>query len=86
MSAVASERARRGGGEAPDLDRRMKEISTQLDEIGRQQDELGHLQDEGEKRQEDLGREQDRESHRVEGELRALMDRAIQSRQAEPVR
>lgn len=85
MSAVSSERAKRGGGQAPDLDRRMKEISAKLDEIGRQQDELARQQGDLEKQQEAIGHEQDQESRRVERELRSLMDRAVQSRLAEPV-
>lgn len=61
------------------LGRRMEELGRQMEPLARQQGELG-------RRQSDLGRQMEQLSERVKGEIRELVDEAIESGKAKPLR
>jgi beta-lactamase regulating signal transducer with metallopeptidase domain len=90
QGALAADRARRGNGgdsaDDRDLEKRERELDAKMEDLGRQQEELGRQQEALGKQQEDLGRQQEELSRKAEKELRTLIDRALQSGQAQEVR
>jgi beta-lactamase regulating signal transducer with metallopeptidase domain len=90
MGTLAADRARRGNGgdnaDDRDLEKRERELDAKMEDLGRQQEELGRQQEALGKQQEDLGRQQEELSRKAEKELRTLIDRALQSGQAQEVR
>ena len=87
MGTLGAARVRRGSdADDRDLDRREKEISARMEDLGRQQEALGRQQEELGRQQETLGRQQEELSRKAEKEMHDLMDRAVQSGAAQPVK
>jgi bla regulator protein blaR1 len=74
------------GEDDPDLEKRQEEIDRQQKELGRQQAELGRQQAALGKQQAELGRQQAAATEKAEKELRALMEQAIRSGAAQPIK
>ncbi len=92
MAALAAEQIGRDGDDR-DLEKRQEALETQMEELGRQQEELGRQQEalgrqqeELGRRQEELGRQQEAASEKAQQELRELMEQAIRSGTAQPVK
>jgi bla regulator protein BlaR1 len=87
QGAIAADRARRGGdADDRDLERRERELDRKQEELSRQQEELGRQQEVLGKQQEELGRQQEELGRKAEREMKALIERAIQSGAAQEVR
>jgi beta-lactamase regulating signal transducer with metallopeptidase domain len=93
QGALAARQARSGERdeaslekESAAIDRDMEELSRQQEDLGRKQEALGRQQEVLGRQQEALGRKQEEASRKAETELRQLMDEAVRSGSAQPVR
>ncbi len=86
QATLAARRVRGDENASADLDRRMEDLSRQQEELGRQQEELGRQQEALGRQQEELGRRQEKLAKEAEVKLRSLIDSAVRSGKAQPVK
>ncbi|HEV8578320.1 MAG TPA: M56 family metallopeptidase [Thermoanaerobaculia bacterium] len=92
MAALSAERMGRDDDDATlerrerELEGKMEALGQQQEELGRQQEALGRQQEELGRQQEELGRQQEAAGEEAKKEIRTLMEQAVHSGAAQPVK